>query len=69
MEKIYYQAQFSEDGKNWIAFNAEHKYDVRESYEEIREFYDYMIKYHNNTRIKHHRIVKFTVESEVIDNE
>lgn len=69
MTKIYYQAQFSEDGEHWRAFNADREYNVRESYEEIKEVYDKMIEYHKlpyNRHCKYHRIVKFVVESEVV---
>lgn len=67
-EKIYYQAQHSEDGKNWSAFNANRKYNVRESLDEIKEIYDKMVEYHKEhyTQYKYYRIVKFVVKSEVI---
>lgn len=68
-KKVYYQAQFSEDGVNWIAFNAHHQYDVKETLEEIRAIYDHMIEYHNepvNHMCKYHRIMKFTVEAEEV---
>ena len=68
-KKVYYQAQFSEDGVNWISFNAHHEYDVRESLDEIREIYDNMIEYHKipvNRKCKYHRIMKFTVEAEEV---
>lgn len=68
-KKIYYQAQFSEDGETWRAFRADHEYNVRESLDEIKEVYEKMIEFHKkpyNSHCRYHRIVKFTVESEVI---
>lgn len=67
-KKIYYQAQFSEDGETWRAFRTDREYNVRESLDEIKEVYERMIEYHKTTytQYKHHRIVKFVVESEVI---
>lgn len=68
-KKVYYQAQFSEDGVNWTAFNAHHQYDVLESLDEIREVYDNMLEWHKkpfNRSCKYHRIMKYTVESEEV---
>lgn len=68
-KKVYYQAQFSEDGENWTSFNAHHAHDVRESLDEIREVYDRMVEWHSepfNRNCKYHRIMKFTVESEEV---
>lgn len=71
-KKIYYQAQFSEDGEHWRAFTTGREYNVRESLEEIEAVYDRMIEYHKKpyySHCKYHRIVKFVVESEIIENE
>ena len=63
---IIYQAQFSEDGKIWRVYRPS---ETCESFDEVKKIYDDMVEYHKlpyNVRCKYHRIVKLTVETEVI---
>ncbi len=67
---IYYQAQYSKDGKTWYAFNAHKKYNTTDNFEEIKAVYNEMLQFHSlewNADCKYHRIARYEVIEMIIN--